>query len=511
MTSPFRFGSAAVSAKLDGGVAAATTALSLGEHDFVATYSGDAAFRGASATMKQQVGPASTSTSLATTPNPSAGDQPVALVASVSSPSPWLAGGAVEFFRSGELLGSASLGSNGVAVLNGMRLPAGTSELLARYTGTEFFAPSTSETTSHVTQPPAVGAYSQVAMPGLRAMSASVADVTGDGVDDVVVSARGDGKPGSGDLVMLYAGQPAGAGLATPVPVATSEPTAGVLRIATGDFDSDGTADVATASDAGVTAHFRDASSASWFGTSVPVSDTPARDVAVADVTRDGRADVVVAARGGGIRVFDSVGGREFDTGREVTAAVHDLVAAGDVTGDGLVDVLGHAPGAVTVYAQGTDGTFAQRSVVTFPAATSAFTLVDANTDGKLDIAATAPGRDFTEKPSMFVVPQLVGGKLGEPNYHPSAASPQALLAADVTGDTRHDVVTAHAGIGRVGVFAQLSAHDGYFQQETVEVPVSSSYDARALAAGQLDGTGGLDVVVAAGEQGLLLLAGTAG
>ncbi len=192
-----------------------------------------------------------------------------------------------------------------------------------------------------------------------------------------------------------------------------------------------------------------------------------------------------------------------------MTAASHDLVAAGDVTGDGLVDVVGHTPGAVSVYAQQEDSSFAPSAVVSFPASTSAFTVVDANSDGRLDIVATADGSTGAA-PAMFVVPQLMDGTLGRPNAHPSLAAPQGLIAADVTGDRLDDVVTAHGGIGRIGFYPQLSAHDGYFDQHAVEVPTTAAYDARSLAAGRLDGKASVDVAVAAGERGLLILRGAA-
>ncbi len=197
--------------------------------------------------------------------------------------------GTVTFYRSDSStaearLGSATVAADGVARLTVPSLPEGKSHLVARYGGSDYFGESTSAVTTHEVTPSAPRSYEQIEMPGMHAVSASVADLTGDGLDDVLVSARGTDSY-AGDAVMLYPGSASGA-QAQPIPVVTHgpSPSTAPVRLATGDVDGDGSADAVHSSDVGVFAHFRDRSNPYWFGTTATVTTDPARDVVVADV-----------------------------------------------------------------------------------------------------------------------------------------------------------------------------------------------------------------------------------
>jgi uncharacterized protein (TIGR03437 family) len=102
-----------------GGTATLTTAaLSVGDHSIIATYSGDANYRGSSSTRTQTVTKAITTTSVSSSVNPSASGQAVTLFAGVYTPevssSPGIsfvryASGNVTFFDGGTNIGSATL------------------------------------------------------------------------------------------------------------------------------------------------------------------------------------------------------------------------------------------------------------------------------------------------------------------------------------------------------------------------------------------------------------------
>lgn len=122
----------------------------------------------------------------------------------------------------------------------------------------------------------------------------------------------------------------------------------GGVRVAVGDVNGDGTADIITGSGAGIVAAVRiyDGVSLQTSGTIEPYATGFSGGVYVAagDVNGDGRADIIVGSGPGGggvVRVYD---GRTLTELRTFTAysgfngGVH--VAAGDVNGDGRDDII---------------------------------------------------------------------------------------------------------------------------------------------------------------------------
>jgi uncharacterized repeat protein (TIGR03803 family) len=135
---------------LANGKASLTTTLTKsGTASIVASYSGDANYKAAnSKPLKQVVQQYTTSTSLASSLNPSTYGQAVTLTATVSSAGPTLTGTVT--FKSGTTsLGSASL-SAGVAKITTSKLPAGTLTITASYNGDAAFEKSTSRAVNQV-------------------------------------------------------------------------------------------------------------------------------------------------------------------------------------------------------------------------------------------------------------------------------------------------------------------------------------------------------------------------
>jgi hypothetical protein len=183
----------------------------------------------------------------------------------------------------------------------------------------------------------------------------AVGDVTGDGVRDLVVGAG----PGGGPHVRVFDGV---TGAEVRSFVAYDPGFRGGVFVAAADLTGDGVADIITGAGPGGGPHvnvFDGATGALVSSFYAYQCDDPVAgpcfgggvSVAAGDVTGDGRADLVTGAGPGGsphVRVFDGV------TGAEVRSFVaYDpaftggaFVAAGDVTGDGRADILtGAGPG----------------------------------------------------------------------------------------------------------------------------------------------------------------------
>jgi hypothetical protein len=117
------------------GVEAISPTLSRGTHSLVATYSGDADETGsASAVVVVTVLPATSSTVLTSTPDPSIADSTVTFAATVTGSSGAFTG-SVDFFADGVSVGSAALNAMGVATLSDSSLTPGAHTISAAYSG----------------------------------------------------------------------------------------------------------------------------------------------------------------------------------------------------------------------------------------------------------------------------------------------------------------------------------------------------------------------------------------
>jgi hypothetical protein len=123
----------------------------------------------------------------------------------------------------------------------------------------------------------------------------------------------------------------------------------GGVKVAVGDIDADGSHDVVTAAGAGGGPHIKvfDGNTGEllleFFA--FQAEFTGGVNVAVADFNADGRADIVAGAGAGGgphVRVFDGVSGAEihsfFAYQAEFSGGVN--VAAADLSGDGIADIV---------------------------------------------------------------------------------------------------------------------------------------------------------------------------
>ncbi len=256
------------------------------------------------------------------------------------------------------------------------------------------------------------------------------------------------------------------------------------------------------------------------------------QSLTLADVNRDGKPDLLLANQcrsssdcaGGSISVLLGKGDGTFQPAVTYNSGgfTATSVAVGDVNKDGKPDLVvanectvsnscgfGNGDVLIGVLLGNGDGTF--QPAVTFSAggvgipAAHPLTLADVNHDGKLDlIISNCASFDNCGTGGVAV---LLGNGDGtfqaEVNYSPGGFRGNFAAVGDVNGDGKLDLVVANecdsdidCGVGTLGsVGVLLGNGDGTFQPAVAYE--SSGYNAAAVALGDVNGDGKLDLLVA--------------
>jgi len=343
---------------------------------------------------------------------------------------------------------------------------------------------------------------------GSRRETLAVGDFTGDGRTDAVVSmswSPDQVRDTDNTLVLLTQGSDGNLGRTATLHTDMGRDDLGRAGMAAGDLDGDGLADVALVTAQGVDVFLQRGGT---LGPSQLVTAPAGHQVRIGDVDGDGHADLVVNGNDSGIWVLRGAGDGTFGAATMAGAAVwYADIALGDVTSDGRLDIVAEEPlaGAIHVYAQQVGGTFTDRA---YPGrSTGGIALADLTGDGRNDVAwtngANRPGSSI-----VVLAQRAQGGTLGPGVVYPSYDIPNALVSGDVNGDGRADLVTMHNGWGQAGVYPQ--GPDGTMGTERLLAISRGGFDAGdyrpdQLAVADVSGDGLADIV-AVDSHGILLL-----
>ena len=234
---------------------------------------------------------------------------------------------------------------------------------------------------------------------------------------------------------------------------------------------------------------------------------TNAEDVTFADVTGDGRGDLVTATYDstGGLKLFAGQDGGGFGTtpGDLTTGAYTKKVINADLNGDGRADLITLDDASITIR----EGISAGLGLPTSHAMTDGkpydITAADLNGDGKLDLAAAGYAAGSPVSGRMFILLNDGSGGFGttETILTGSNRGSASITAADFDGDGDKDLAVANGGRQDISVYRNNGTGvfgdvDGF---PTAQTNIAFGTTASAIASGDFTGDGKTDLVASAG------------
>ncbi|MGH8127831.1 MAG: FG-GAP-like repeat-containing protein [Gammaproteobacteria bacterium] len=323
---------------------------------------------------------------------------------------------------------------------------------------------------------------------GQAANDMASADFNGDGHPDIV-TANGDNTLS----VLLNNGQ---GGFGTPTVLTLPSGAGDIYAVAAGDVNGDGKADILTADNSGHLYTFLSNGDGTF---QAPLTSTIASSevdgIALGDVNGDGEPDVAVAEYGANqVQICPGDGTGHFDctAAAPVTVNAPYRVTIADLTGNGKADLV-VTTGTDDAYVYLGDGT---GGFGASPSATLQGTEVavgDVNGDGKPDLVFGSYGTSV----NMFL--GNGDGTFGAAATYESGVSPEFVALADVNGDGHPDIVAANDEDGTLSLLTNKG--DGTFN---AAVYYASGIGAYPMLALDVDGDGLPDIVTANYGGGIL-------
>jgi len=323
-----------------------------------------------------------------------------------------------------------------------------------------------------------------------NAYAVEVADVNGDGRDDLAALVGGD------LLVFLQDGNGA---LATPVRLEIPGNTFFVVKAA--DIGGDGTNQLLVGHDGGLAVYSWNG--AGGFSLENHPALSPCEHLATADLDFDGAMDVACHGHLGDATLYYSDHSESLGLPVYMATPVSFLLSTlqlqlADVTADGKPDLLlaSGAAGSFFVFAHDSGRAFLPAVAYPYPEVDDAWSYailaMDMDGDGANEVIVAKPCNSPCS--SLLVYKRGNGGYLTLSRRIPTLDIPVALMAFDVDRDGHEDLLVGHSGWNRLGRYKGQARQ---LSETEVFSTVSAMGGSEHYAFGDLDHDGFTDAAVA--------------
>jgi hypothetical protein len=351
--------------------------------------------------------------------------------------------------------------------------------------------------------------------------SVAIGDANGDGRKDLVLTSALQAQ--DFDYVVSLFLQRTDGTLSAPIDLRLSDVTFGSYPVAFVDLNHDGADEMVVGKATSGMTVIRLTST----GGLVTVDRAARRGckfLATGDVDSDGNMDVVCHDWKSTITVFrgDGIGGFASTTEVKSSAGQYDendvkRLQIADVTGDGRPDLLVTASSINSFFVHPNNGFggFWPATAYTHPSSSSgvfpaALEVLDTDGDGVNEVVTASP--DNRPDAALNIYRRGANGYLALTQRIPLYDSPTALLAGDVDSDGTTDLLAGHYGFNAISLLR--GSADGLATQARYDLPgfgnsivLSRSGSSNSIALGDLDGDGCQDLASAT-FSGVILLYG---
>jgi len=276
---------------------------------------------------------------------------------------------------------------------------------------------------------------------GDYAVGVSIADLDGDGIDDLVV-ANSDART----LTLLRGTGPAVFGTNGSIEVGDSP-----VMAALADLDFDGDLDIAVTNAASHEVHVSRGYGTGAFGpaTAYPVSSP--WELVIVDISGDGRPDIASTSDEGITLLYAEDDGEFSDAGALTTGLSPLGLVAADLDGNGWPDLVSaNAIGSLSVWMSHGSNDLESRPEVPVGSAPRSIAPGDFDMDGKLDLAIADDGHPGNDV--VHIVQGNGAGDLQAVAVYTVGDTPSNVRAGDFNEDGVLDLVTSDQYSNEVGM-----------------------------------------------------------